>query len=302
MISIDLLKKNTIILVGDCIINKDYEDDECLLKYFQSANICIGNFESLIHNFEYFPEKYDNQGSPMQSSPAVTEILKRYNLNMLGHANNHSNDYGPCGLLSSLGYLKTAGIRVAGIGENEAEAFKPCNKEVNGFTIGFISSTTSYPDWAIATPGNLQVKGKPGVNYIALSPNFLLYISKACRTVLKKIKLHRIINLFYFGGYHIGKSEFFKIEKQIHEIKASSDLVIYSLHSHQGISYKPPRALRRIAHYCINSGVDVFFSHGSHELRGIEIYKGKPIFMDWKFLHNRTKYKHIRQIFFFLKV
>ena len=32
------------------------------------------------------------------------------------------------------------------------------------------------------------------------------------------------------------------------------------------------------AHRCIDAGADVILGHGPHELRGIEIYKGKPIF------------------------
>ena len=32
------------------------------------------------------------------------------------------------------------------------------------------------------------------------------------------------------------------------------------------------------AHFAIDNGADAFVSHGTHYLRGIEIYKGKPIF------------------------
>ena len=43
---------------------------------------------------------------------------------------------------------------------------------------------------------------------------------------------------------------------------------------------RPPDFLIELAHKSIDSGADAFVGHGPHLLRGIEIYKGKPIFYD----------------------
>lgn len=40
----------------------------------------------------------------------------------------------------------------------------------------------------------------------------------------------------------------------------------------------PPDFLVDLAHQCIDNGADAFVGHGIHVLRGIEIYKGKPIY------------------------
>ena len=40
----------------------------------------------------------------------------------------------------------------------------------------------------------------------------------------------------------------------------------------------PPDHLIKMAHEAIDNGVDVFIGHGPHRDKGIEIYKGKPIF------------------------
>jgi len=267
-----------ILVVGDCILNQNMQDDEELLKITSNADLCIGNFESLIHNFEFPPEKYDGQGAPMQSPPEIINVLKSYNLKLISHANNHSNDYGIGGLTNSINYLKNSGITIAGVGPNEKEAFTPAFIKKNNTSIGLISSTTTYSKWAIATPNNSKVKGKPGVNYLILKPNFLLYVSKGIRLLLKKFGLDKLLIMFTFGDYIIPKSEFKKVYKQITHAKEKKDFLIYSLHSHQGLSNKPPKAIKKIAKFCIDNGVDVFFSHGTHELRGIEIYKRKPIF------------------------
>jgi poly-gamma-glutamate synthesis protein (capsule biosynthesis protein) len=59
----------------------------------------------------------------------------------------------------------------------------------------------------------------------------------------------------------------------ITEASRSADLTIVSIHAHtQG------RWLSDFAHQTIDAGADVFIAHGPHEIRGIEIYKGRPIF------------------------
>ncbi len=45
-----------------------------------------------------------------------------------------------------------------------------------------------------------------------------------------------------------------------------------------GRNSKPAKFIVAFAHAMIDAGADVFLIHGPHVLRGIEIYKGKPIF------------------------
>ena len=64
--------------------------------------------------------------------------------------------------------------------------------------------------------------------------------------------------------------------------------MIATIHAHQGDSVlqsflfedHPPDFLVELAHQSIDNGADAFVGHGPHILRGIEIYKGKPIFYD----------------------
>ena len=65
-----------------------------------------------------------------------------------------------------------------------------------------------------------------------------------------------------------------------------SDWIVYGLHCHEsgesgdyhgGSKTTPPDFLVEFAHWTLDQGCDVFAGHGPHFLRGIEIYKGKPI-------------------------
>jgi poly-gamma-glutamate synthesis protein (capsule biosynthesis protein) len=59
-----------------------------------------------------------------------------------------------------------------------------------------------------------------------------------------------------------------------------ADLVIVSLHAHESGAdrTRPADFIVEFAHAVMDAGADVFVGHGPHVLRGIEIYKGKPIF------------------------
>jgi poly-gamma-glutamate capsule biosynthesis protein CapA/YwtB (metallophosphatase superfamily) len=62
--------------------------------------------------------------------------------------------------------------------------------------------------------------------------------------------------------------------------KEISEFSVVSLHTHEPSNYsrEPPDFLLTLAHQAIDDGADAFVMHGPHQLRGIEIYRGKPIF------------------------
>src|SRR5262249_46137913 len=76
--------------------------------------------------------------------------------------------------------------------------------------------------------------------------------------------------------------------RSINNGKQYADFMIATIHAHQGDSIlqsflfedRPPDFLVELAHASIDNGADAFVGHGPHVLRGIEIYKGKPIFYD----------------------
>ena len=75
--------------------------------------------------------------------------------------------------------------------------------------------------------------------------------------------------------------------RSIREGKEWSDFMIATMHSHDNdnifqildfLQQKPSDYLVDLAHQCIDNGADMFVGTGPHILRGIEIYKGRPIF------------------------
>ena len=85
----------------------------------------------------------------------------------------------------------------------------------------------------------------------------------------------------------VNKEDVAGIGDWIRGAKKQADWVVYGAHSHEsgstgeyhgGSRVSPPDFLVEFARWSIDQGCDVFAGHGPHYLRGIEIYKGKPIF------------------------
>lgn len=85
----------------------------------------------------------------------------------------------------------------------------------------------------------------------------------------------------------VNKEDVAGIGDWIRGAKKQADWVVYGAHSHEsgstgeyhgGSRVSPPDFLIEFARWSIDQGCDVFAGHGPHYLRGIEIYKGKPIF------------------------
>jgi poly-gamma-glutamate synthesis protein (capsule biosynthesis protein) len=77
-----------------------------------------------------------------------------------------------------------------------------------------------------------------------------------------------------------------RILRSVRNAAAYSDFTVATIHAHQSqsvlerfhLSTRPPAFLVDLAHQLVDQGAHAFVGHGPHILRGIEIYKGRPIF------------------------
>lgn len=86
--------------------------------------------------------------------------------------------------------------------------------------------------------------------------------------------------------YTLSSNDLARTLRSIRNAKRYADFVVATAHIHQGqsvleqmhLSTRPPAFYIDLAHQAIDVGADAFVGHGVQLLRGIEIYKGKPIF------------------------
>ena len=174
--------------------------------------------------------------------PANIPCITAAHIDCCTLANNHVLDWGRSGLAETLQTLKTAGIKTAGAGRNLREAAAPAVIVVPGkgrvLVCSFGSETSGIPwSWAAAAD-------KPGVNMLQ---DFSAETVRGIRDGIDQVKL-------------------------------PGDIAVASIHWGGNWGYPVPREQQEFAHRLIDeAGVDVVHGHSSHHVKGIEVYKNKPI-------------------------
>jgi poly-gamma-glutamate synthesis protein (capsule biosynthesis protein) len=71
-------------------------------------------------------------------NPKYLGTLQLAGIDLVTLANNHVFDYGPEGLLDTIHFLDSVGIKHVGAGANLAEARRPAVFDIRGFRVGFL--------------------------------------------------------------------------------------------------------------------------------------------------------------------
>ncbi len=288
-------------LTGDSIINRRISvqavpggDD--LYGVIRGADIAYTNFETLIHGFTE-PGAAHSGGTYMGSPGFVTDELKWAGFDLLGLANNHSNDFGMSGMLKTMEALDKTDFTYAGIGENLALARSPRYHDTSKGRVALISTSSSFPSEIAAGAQRKDLRGRPGLN--PLRHDKIHTVPQATLDSLKQLRGPMGNNMgmsdakFKFGedsfvaGDKVGtatkanEGDLKELAASVKDANKMADWVVVSIHSHEGITgdrTKPADFYVEFAHAMIDAGADMVVGSGPHILRGIEIYKGKPIF------------------------
>ncbi|HEY6007085.1 MAG TPA: CapA family protein [Geobacteraceae bacterium] len=182
------------------------------------------------------------KGINYRMEPRNIPVITAAAIDVCTLANNHVLDWGYGGLAETLDTLKGAGIGVAGAGRNLDEAAAPAIVAVRGkgrvIVFGFGTASSGIPsEWA-ATPTT------PGVNLL----------------------------------HDLAEGTVRAIAARVHAVKRAGDVVVASIHWGGNWGYEIPLEQTTFARKLIDeAGVDVIHGHSSHHVKGIEVYRGKPV-------------------------
>jgi len=291
------------VLTGDSIINRrlstiDKPGVDKMFGVIRGADAAFTNLETVIQDFDLAPAEQSG-GTYMGSPRFVLDELKWAGFDLLGLANNHTNDYGVDGMRSTLRALRKTDFIYAGVGENLAFARAPGYLDTKKGRVALISLSTTFPDEIAAGPQRKDMRGRPGLNPLHHTTTYT--VPQETYDTLKQLRGPDSYNMgaeddgvLKFGGarYVVGDEismETTPDEADMRELVASiadagqqADWVMVSAHSHDakspGEKDQPAGFYVQFAHAAIDAGADVVVTHGHHMLRGVEIYKGKPIF------------------------
>ena len=124
-------------------------------EVLSQAHIAFGNLESPFTRTGTKFEKKFNFKVPPEFAPG----LIRAGIDVVTLANNHILDYGIEGLESTLAVLDSIGLAYCGAGLNRDHAQQPAIIERNGFRIGFLGYSLTFPEEFWAT------RSREGTNY-----------------------------------------------------------------------------------------------------------------------------------------
>ena len=305
----------SLVAVGDCIITRRIshrKDPEflALLEILRSADCAWGNCETVLAD----PRRVfamPKGGDPHAiAEPWAADELAWTGVRFLGTANNHIMDFGHPGLSATLENLERVGLVQAGSGEDLAAAARPVYYDSAAGRIGQINCCSTFLHYFAAGPDHPHLSGRPGLNPVNLQQ--AVQVPAKMFEQLKKINAE----LMELRGYNEFGDLIQELEKQLPKgtwifdettiasgddvdlkseaspadleritaaikvARNNSRLVLATIHAHEArkkLEINDP-FLQPFARACIDAGADAFLAAGPHVVRGIEIYKGKPIF------------------------
>jgi len=276
-----------------------------IARIVKKTDVGSTNCEMLFHRYESHPMKPLRRATAMAAEPFLARELRSMGFGIVSLCNNHVCDYGPQGMYSTIAALEDAGIVHAGAGKDLDEAREPKYLETEKGRIALIASSWDpfQEGWERASKTKGGVPARPGINllrvdtdYVVSRETFDALIKAASELGLRSpepIRGDSATQEFDFLGYKFRCDNDLGIYRtirnedlrenilSIEDARKRADCVLFSFHCHTGKDIAreyPPDFLCQFARQCIDAGADAFIGHGPHILRGIEIYRRRPIF------------------------
>ncbi|MBJ7601283.1 CapA family protein [Candidatus Nephthysia bennettiae] len=250
-----------LLAVGD--VHMDREDPESALALASSvlsaADVLFGNCEGVYTDGSV---RAPSAGIPVVSGLRNAQGLAVASFDVMNCANNHIVDGGHEGLADTLAALRRLGIQPVGAGASLDEARQPAVIERNGTQVGFIAFGSDFP------PGYEARQRVPGLNPMRIHTHYC----KGDGETLLPGGPPRIVTSPYGEDLQV-------LADSISAIREVCDVVVCSFHWGEGLQ---PVVLmdyeRDVARRAIDFGADVVLCHHHHTMRGVDFYRGSPIF------------------------
>lgn len=195
-----------------------------------------------------------------RAKASSAEAMKDAGFTIVSFSGNHCLDWGQVGFFDTIGNLKGAGLAVVGVGANILEARAPVLQEVNGVRVAFLAYNSILPShyWAEADrPGCAPMRA--WTIYEQIEPD----------QPGTPARIHT----------HALRADLDAMVEDVKKARELADVVVMSIH--WGIHFIPAVLAdyqQEVAHAAIDAGVDMVLGHHAHILKGVEVYRGKPVF------------------------
>ncbi|WP_173136743.1 CapA family protein [Kibdelosporangium persicum] len=193
------------------------------------------------------------------ADPAALHALADAGFHVVTLAGNHVYDVGDVGVTDTIAHARAAGLATAGAGPDLASAREPAVLERHGLRIGVLSYNLVGPRESWAT------SRKAGCAYV-------------------RVLTHYELDHASPGGppsvYTFAEPA--SLAAMTDDIAALAERVdVVAVSMHKGVGHTPAVLAmyeQPVARAAVDAGAHVVFGHHAHIMRGIEVYRGRPIF------------------------
>ncbi len=250
--------------VGDVFVNRDdpgnaFRHSRDVLR---EIDVVFGNCEGA---YTDEPGMAPSTGWRVAAPPTNGAALGAAGFDIMACANNHTLDAGHAGLADTLRLLQQQGIRTVGAGANAAEAHAAVGVEHNGVRVGFLAYASVYQ------AGYEARDSVPGLAAMRIHSHYYIpdwdaygRVEPGAPPTVRTIPYPEDIG---------------RLQSAVSDARARYDVVVVSFHMGQA---SLPAIMTDyefvLARSAIDFGADVVLAHHHHFLRGIELYRSKPIF------------------------
>ena len=248
-----------ILLLGDLIL--DEPDPDALFEpsreLLRSADLVVGQVE-VPHSRRGSVQSTDVPARP--ADPDNLAALERIGLDVATLAGNHIADAGREGIEDTLDGLHALGIATAGAGMSLDEARRPAVADAAG-------RTRRRPQLQLRRARASRGRGRR--RQAARTSRCSRTTSSTMRAPAARPASTRSPTPESLAA----------MRDDIAALREQADVVVVALH--KGIGHVRARLAqyeRDVAHAAIDAGADIVAAHHAHILRGVEVYRGRPIF------------------------
>jgi poly-gamma-glutamate capsule biosynthesis protein CapA/YwtB (metallophosphatase superfamily) len=252
------MREISLMMVGDLVLDEPDPD-----FFFEPARLVLQGADLVVGHVE---TPYTLRGAELQSDvpaeaadPVKIGALARAGFHAASLAGNHVYDRGAEGIEDTLAALADNGIAAFGAGASLAAARKPAILERAGRKFGFLSYNCVGPKDSWAGPA------KAGCAYLHVLSHYEPEGANPGGPPL----------VYTFAT----PDSLDAMQFDIARLRGEVDVLVVALH--KGLVHTPVTLAmyeRPVARAAIDAGADIVIGHHPHISRGIDFYKGKPIF------------------------
>jgi poly-gamma-glutamate synthesis protein (capsule biosynthesis protein) len=299
----------SVLLTGDALITRPYLIDSAARRAFvnlvRGVDAALTNVEAPFN--DYVGPPATNTGIHLSTAPERADDLLRVGFNLFAAANNHPLDYGLEGFHRHLTAMRERNMVFAGAGEDATAASAPAFLDTPNGRIGLVACASSLgAGWPAADA--TSVDARPGVSALGFTTTYRLDPARfaALRGIQDVLGLaeHERYELDtgyvlplpdarstrLFGGLvteadHPGMTstpnpaDLARVRAAVTTAREQADLVIVYLHTqeHEAAVDQPAAFAVDFAHACVDAGAHIVSASGPHVMRGVELYRNRPI-------------------------